>query len=185
MTGADAPGSGPGRDTDGIVDTVLRAIWRLMDDDCAYDEDPQGDPPISVPRYRRAVDAVLEPWPSRADLQAEIARIWGITGPGDRRRLETGPVNAWGPDRDVNPSIAKLSRALRRRLDDDRAYDEDPRGDPPITVFRYRRAIHAALDPWSSRAEMLAEIARIWRLPTDPGKSDQRRFEKRPGKGRG
>ncbi|WP_250292621.1 hypothetical protein [Frankia sp. CiP1_Cm_nod1] len=31
-------------------------------------------------------------------------------------------------------------------LDRDEAYDQDPNGEPPISVLRYRRALRAAID---------------------------------------
>ncbi|WP_322761212.1 hypothetical protein [Frankia sp. Cr2] len=39
---------------------VVRAT---LDRDEAYDKDPQGDPPVSVPRYRRAVRAAIDVLP--------------------------------------------------------------------------------------------------------------------------
>ncbi|WP_131748797.1 hypothetical protein [Frankia sp. Cppng1_Ct_nod] len=36
--------------------------------------------------------------------------------------------------------------AVRAALDRDEAYDQDPKGDPPVSVSRYRRAVRAAID---------------------------------------
>ncbi|SBW28783.1 hypothetical protein [Protofrankia symbiont of Coriaria ruscifolia] len=35
---------------------------------------------------------------------------------------------------------------VRAMLDRDEAYDQDPKGEPPISVPRYRRALRAAID---------------------------------------
>jgi hypothetical protein len=47
---------------------------------------------------------------------------------------------------------SSLRYQIRMILESDESYDEDPQGDPPITVPRYRRALRAALsiepDDW-------------------------------------
>ncbi|WP_322750553.1 MULTISPECIES: hypothetical protein [unclassified Frankia] len=44
--------------------------------------------------------------------------------------------------------VAPVTRrdVVRATLDHDEAYDQDPQGDPPVSVPRYRRAVRAAID---------------------------------------
>jgi hypothetical protein len=53
---------------------------------------------------------------------------------------------------------------IRLILESDESYDEDPQGDPPITVPRYRRALRAALsiepDDWEPPGPGWSEDAR-------------------------
>ncbi|MCK9901405.1 hypothetical protein MXD63_15120 [Frankia sp. Cpl3] len=48
-------------------------IGQLIDRDEAYDEDPCGDPPLLVARYRASLRAVLAARPAQPDTQA---RAW-------------------------------------------------------------------------------------------------------------
>jgi hypothetical protein len=59
-------------------------VRRLIDRDEAYDEDPTGDPPISVPRYRGSLRAVLA---VQAAEPGPLASAWSA---GEREAYRAG-----------------------------------------------------------------------------------------------
>jgi hypothetical protein len=68
-----------------VTATIRRHELRaLIDRDEAYDEDPSGDPPISVPRYRNSARAVLA---VQAAEPGPLAATWSH---GEREAYRAG-----------------------------------------------------------------------------------------------
>jgi hypothetical protein len=134
--------------------TDLSVVVTTLDRDEHYDEDPFGDPPIMIGRYRQGCRVPLaleestltapEDWPPE-DRSAFNSGVSGtieamimalavvLTGPSqDRRvRLKTAdPASRAAADRN------RIGMAIER----DEDYDRERIGDPPISVPRYRRA---------------------------------------------
>jgi hypothetical protein len=59
-------------------------IRTLLARDEAYDEDPRGEPPVSVARYRRALRAVLDAEPA---MPSDVASGWSA---GERTAYQVG-----------------------------------------------------------------------------------------------
>jgi hypothetical protein len=148
-------------------------IIMALDSDERYDDDPQGDPPITVPRYRRGCRVLvttdfLEVLAAPPDWSTDDTSAFetGVSTVVDTMSSQLASILT-GPSRD---HAARNGQPAHRRAESkqhesrgrgpgkmsdrarivsaiarDEAFDDDDpgHGDPPITVRRYRRACRA------------------------------------------
>jgi hypothetical protein len=147
-------------------------IARAFDYDEQYDDDPEGDPPITVRGYRRACRVLtmdfLEEVAAPPDWSAEecsafesgvsatvdtmrsrlVTILTGPSSPRDDRSLvgrgaSTGPGTGPIQDGERRSDRTRIALAIERDESFDAISGQDGAGDPPIRVWRYRRGCRA------------------------------------------